>query len=81
MTPPTKLPNGRATSDHRWPTASLVTTRSKPPDPQPITLAKLPLDAHGSSSTLPLTGSPWPQRSPMPCSSNAIASPADLESP
>ena len=39
MMPPTELPDGRASSDHRW----AATTRSKPADRRPTAAARLPL--------------------------------------
>jgi hypothetical protein len=50
---PTKLPNGHPASDHRWSTASLVTTRAAPTDQQPMAPAKSPPDGHGSPAAEP----------------------------
>jgi hypothetical protein len=77
MMPPTKLPDGRASSDHRW----SATTRSKPADRQPTAPARPPLDGLGHPSTQP---QPHPSRAgrPLrPCQLAATALSADPESP
>ena len=81
MMPPTKLPDGRASSDHRWSATSLATMRSKPADRQPTAPARPPLDGLGRPSTQP---QPHPGRAgrPLgPCQLAATALSADLESP
>jgi hypothetical protein len=81
MMPPTKLPHGHHGSDHRWPTASLVTTRSKPPDPQSTAPARPLLDGLARPSTRP---QPHPGRAgrPLrPCQLAATALSTDLQSP
>jgi hypothetical protein len=81
MMPPTKLPDGRAISDHRWSAASLATTRSKPADRQPTAPARPSLVGLGRPSTQP---QPHPGRAgrPLrPCQLAAAVLAADLESP
>jgi hypothetical protein len=75
--PPMQLPDGRASSDHRW----SATTRSKPADWQPTAPARLPRDGFGRPSIQP---QPHPGRAgrPLtPCPRTAAALAADLESP
>ena len=77
MMPPTKLPDGRASSDHRW----SATTRSKPADRQPTAPARLPLDGLGRPST---QLQPHPGRAGRPLrprQRHPTALSADLESP
>ena len=77
MMPPTKLPNGHPASDHRWSTASLVTSRSEPTDQQPMAPAKSPPDGHGSPSADPASAGP-----PLtPWQLDATALPTSLKSP
>jgi hypothetical protein len=77
MMPPAKLPDGRATSDHRW----SATTRSKPAHRQPTAPARLPLDGLGRPSTQ-LQPHPGRAGRPLrPCQRHATALCADLESP
>jgi hypothetical protein len=81
MMPPTKLPDGRASSDHRWSATSLATTRSKPADRQPTAPARPPLDGLGHPSAQP---QPHPRRAGRPLRPRqfaATALSADPESP
>jgi len=77
MMPPTKLPDGRASSDHRW----SATTRSKPADQQPMAPAKPPLEGLRRLSTQPEPHPAWAQRSLSRWQLDATALSFDLESP
>jgi hypothetical protein len=81
MMPPSKLPDGRATSDHRWSATSLATTRSQPADRQPTAPARPPLDALRRPSTQPQPHPGWAGRPLRPCQRAATALAADLQSP
>jgi hypothetical protein len=77
MMPPTKLPDGGASSDHRC----SATTRSTPADRQPTAPARLPLGRLGRPSIQP---QPHPGRAGPPlrtCQLAATTLSADLESP
>jgi hypothetical protein len=81
MMPPSKLLDGRATSDHRWSATSLATTRSQPADRQPTAPARPPLDGLRRPSTQPQPHPGRPGRPLRPCPRTAAALAADLESP
>ena len=81
MMPPTKLPDGRASSDHRWSATSLATTRSEATDQQPMAPAKPPLDGLRRLSTQPEPHPASAQRSLSRWQLDATALSSDLESP
>jgi hypothetical protein len=81
MMPPAKLPDSRATADHRWSATSLATTRSKAADRQPTAPARPPFDGLSRPSTRPQPHPGRAGRPPTPWQRHATALSADLESP
>jgi hypothetical protein len=77
MMPPTKLPDGGDSSDHRW----SATTRSSRPIASRRRLPGYLLDGLGRPSTQPQPYPGWTGRPLRPCQLAATNLSADLESP